>query len=90
MNVMYTQDSHIATVEEAKSFFRHVVFDLDISFHPDDNFRAYVNRESGKRVMDDGQADIYNRLMDEAFDAFGDENAMYETAYNILKEKLKQ
>ena len=90
MNVKYTQDSHIATVEEAKVFFHHVVFDLDINFHPDDDFRTYVNCESGKRVMDDDQADLYNRLMDEAFDVFDDEDAVYETAYNILNEKLKQ
>ena len=61
----YTHDFHITTVEEVKDFFHHIVFDLDINVHPDDDFKEYVNYETGERTMNDEQAEIYNRLMEE-------------------------
>ena len=64
----YSQESHITTVEEVKDFFNHIVYDLDINFHPDDDFKNYVSYETGSRTMDDKQAELYNRLMDESFD----------------------
>ena len=38
----YTQDSHITTKEEVKDFFKHIVDDLGINFHPDEDFKDYV------------------------------------------------
>ena len=89
-NVMakYTQDSHIATAEDVQAFFRHIVYDLNINFHPDDDFADYVDLKTGKRTMDDETAALYNRLMEEAFDAVG-EDVVYEMACNLLKKRLK-
>ena len=84
----YAQDSHITTVEEVQDFFRHIVFDLDINFHPDDDFAAYVNYKTGERTMSDEDAPLYNRLMDEAFEVFDDEDEVYEIGYNLLQERL--
>jgi len=83
----YTSSTHITTAEEVKRFFRHIVYDLDINFHPDDDFREYVNHETGGRTMDDEQAALYNRLMDEAFDVCGDE--VYEIGSRLLRERLE-
>lgn len=85
----YTHNSHITTVEEVKEFFRHIVYDLDINFHPDDDFKDYLNLATGERSMDDEQAELYNRLMDEAFEACDDEEMVYEIGYDLLKERLK-
>lgn len=87
-NVMYTIDSHITTREEVSLFFRHIVFDLNINFHPDDDFRDYVNQETDIRTMDDDTAELYNRLMNEAFEVCGDE--VYEIGYDIQKERLNK
>ena len=84
----YTSDSHITTVEEVEAFFRHIIFDLDINFHPDDDFKDYVNTTTGERSMDDKQAELYNRLMDEAFEVCGDEDMVYEIGCDLLKERL--
>ena len=64
----YTHDSQITNIEEVKEFFRYIVYDLDINFHPDDDFKDYVSYKTGERTMDDEQAELYNRLMDESFD----------------------
>ena len=80
-NVMakYTQYSHIATAEDVHAF---------INFHPDDDVADYVDLKTGKRTMDDETAALYNRLMEEAFDAVG-EDVVYEMACNLLKKRLK-
>lgn len=85
----YTSDSHITTIEEVKTFFRHIVFDLDINFHPDDDFKDYVNSTTGERSMDDEQAELYNRLMDEAFEVCSDEDLVYDIGCNLLIERLQ-
>ena len=83
----YSQDSHITTKEEVKDFFRHIVDDLGINFHPDDDFKDYVCYATGERTMDEEQAELYNRLMDEAFDICGDD--VYEIGGDLLFERLK-
>ena len=90
LNVMakYTQESHITTVEEVKDFFHNIVYDLDINFHPDDDFKDYVSYETGERTMDDEQAELYNRLMDEAFEVC-DDGQIYEIGSELLFERLQ-
>ena len=83
----YSQESHITTVEEVKDFFNHIVYDLDINFHPDDDFKNYVSYETGSRTMDDKQAELYNRLMDESFEVCGDE--VYEIGSDLLFKRLQ-
>ena len=83
----YTQESHITSVEEVKDFFSHIVYDLDINFHPDDVFKDYANYANGERTMDDEQAELYNRLMDEAFDVCGED--VYEIGSDLLRKRLQ-
>ena len=73
---------------EVQDFFRHIVFDLYINFHPDDDFADYVNDKTGERTMSDEDAALYNRLMDEVFEVFDDEEEVYEIGYNLLQERL--
>lgn len=87
MMAKYTQDSHITTAEEVKSFFDHIVNELNINFHPDDDFKNYTNYKTHERTMDDKQAELYNRLMDEAFDVCGDE--VYEIGSELLFKRLQ-
>ena len=89
MSVMakYTQDSHITTAEEVRDFFSHIVNDLGINFHPDDDFKNYVSYTTGERTMDDAQAELYNRLMDEAFEVCGEE--VYEIGSELLFQRLQ-
>ena len=83
----YSQESHITTVEEVKDFFNHIVYDLDINFHPDDDFKNYVSYETGSRTMDDEQAELYNRLMDESFEVCGED--VYEIGSDLLFKRLQ-
>ena len=84
----YTSASHITTVEEVRDFFHYIVYDLGINFHPDDDFKNYVSYATDDRTMDDDQAELYNRLMDEAFDVCGDE--VYEIGSDLLFKRFKE
>ncbi len=85
----YSRESHIASVEDVKDFFRHLVYDLDLNFHPDDDFKSYVDNKTGERIMDDEQADLYNRLMEESFEACNNDDMVYEIGFELLKERLQ-
>lgn len=64
----YDVDSHIDSVKGIETFFHHLLVDRKLSYHPDDDFKDYVNFKTGKRVFTDEEAKTYNRLMDEAFE----------------------
>ncbi len=87
MMAKYTQDSHITTTEEVRDFFSHIVNDLGINFHPDDDFKNYVSYTTGEHTMDNAQAELYNRLMDEAFEICGEE--VYEIGRELLFQRLQ-
>ena len=57
LNVMakYTQESHITSIKKSKTSSTTLYYDLDINFHPDDDFKDYVSYETGERTMDDEQ-----------------------------------
>lgn len=62
-NHTYDNNSRIATLQEAKAFIRHVVFDLGwIEFHPDDSFASFRRFPSDK-------VSLYDRLKAESFEA---------------------
>ncbi len=52
--------------DEVKQFVFHVIFDLDVNFHPDENFRNYVSK-SGKRLFDGKTASKLNQALQQAF-----------------------
>lgn len=63
----YTNESHIMSVKDVKTFFHHIVSERKVNFHPDDMFEDYVSCEGGINTFTLGECAIYNRLMDESF-----------------------
>ena len=39
--------------------------------------------------MDEEQAELYNRLMDEAFEVCDDEDLVYEIGFELLNKRLQ-
>lgn len=64
----YTKNDHITTVAHVEEFFHHLLYDRELNFHPDDDFAEYVDRES-KPSFNAEEVALYNRLMEESFDA---------------------
>lgn len=56
------QITHISSMDEVKEFFRYIVYDLHINFHPDDDFKDY-----GLKQFSNEDIICLNNLMDESF-----------------------
>ena len=65
----YNETSHIKTPADVKVFFHHIVCEKHVSFHPDDDFADYVYFADRTPVFNEQEVMLYNRLMDESFDA---------------------
>ncbi len=67
--MQYNKESRIATIDDVKEFFRHLVDERRVEIHPDDRFEDYVSRENYENTFSPEECAIYNRLMDESFEA---------------------
>ena len=63
----YNKDSKILSVKDVETFFRHIVFERTVNFHPDDMFEDYVSCERAINTFTLDECTVYNRLMDESF-----------------------
>ena len=63
----YTNESHIMSVKDVKTFSHHIVSERKVNFHPDDMFEDYVSCERAINTFTLDECTVYNRLMDESF-----------------------
>lgn len=75
----YTINSHINTLKEVRRFFRYLIAEKHINFHPDDDFEDYLEDKS--------EANLYNRLMDECFTVC-EQKEKPEMIYDIALEEF--
>ena len=66
--MQYNSESKIATIDDVKEFFHHLVSERNLNFHPDDRFEDYVSCDDGSNTFSREECSVYNRLMDESFD----------------------
>lgn len=84
--MIYTNEAHIHTVQDVKTFFHHIVFERKVNFHPDDMFEDYVSCDGGINTFTLEECAIYNRLMDESFTVCNSEDVdIYEISLQELQ-----
>lgn len=87
--MQYTKDSRIATIDDVKEFFSHLVRDCQIAFHPDERFENYVSIENGHNTFSQAECDIYNRLMDDSFEVCKNNGAdIYDLGTEIIQKSM--
>lgn len=77
------------TVQEAKEFFKYLVNERKLNFHPNDDFANYVSYDEKTPSFTKEEVEVYNRLMEESFnicDATGVD--IYEIGLQELQEAL--
>lgn len=85
----YSNNKHIKTVEDVKLFFRHLVNERQLNFHPDDDFTDYIDRKSQSLLFTKNEAKKYNKLMELCFDICKRENAdIYEIGFKELSHAI--
>ena len=87
--MIYTENSHINKVEDVKVFFHHLLYELNVNFHPDDDFKDFVNTTTHEPSFNDEDAVLYNRLMDESFEVCEKANIdIYEIGLSEFKSLI--
>lgn len=70
----YTRESKIVNLIEVVNFFEHLLYEKKLLFHPDDDFREYVQNEDGTATISSDEAEIFNQLMDQSFSVCEEKN----------------
>ncbi len=83
--MIYNQQSHITSVKDIKAFFKYLVRERNIPLQPDSMFDKYLDSETQDPVFSAEECELYDRLMDEAFEVCEKLNAdIYEIGINTL------
>ncbi len=84
------EKSHITSVADVKAFFHHLVDERKVNFHPDDDFADYISIDDQTPTFTDDEVILYNRLMEESFDACEAAGVdIYELGLQELEKALK-
>lgn len=75
----------ITTKDEAKQFCAYVYCELDLNYHPDDDFADYV-KNTGEPVFDKETADILNQRIEECHEILGEE--IYDICFEELMKEM--
>ena len=82
----------IRNIDDVRAFFRMLLFEEHLNFHPDDDFADYVKGSGDDTPLYDTQEiEERNELMRQCFDLLGDET--YEVGLeemNRFSEKHKR
>jgi len=80
----------INTIEDVKLFAFQLVNNENLSFHPDDDFKDYIDTVTGLPVFSKEEAERLNQLMDCCFDICERNGAdIYDLMGKPLFSKLK-
>jgi hypothetical protein len=81
-------DIEINTPENVKSYFKTLVEELSLSFHPDDNFADYVINGTKKPLFTEEEAKKHNALMSKCFEVCEKNKVdIYQIGLNMLRKK---
>lgn len=79
----------IKTISDVKTFFQQLLAE-ELNFHPDEDFSNYINGETKEATYTKEEADLRNKLMDQAFDVCEQNKVcIYEIAQELALISLK-
>ena len=85
----YNAQSHICTIADVEQFFRFLIEEEKVNFHPDDDFHGYIDMDTRQKAFCDADCGLYNRLMSESFDACAKEGVEIDgIGIDIMCERL--
>lgn len=83
--MVINENTKMCSVKDVEAFFHHIVYDRKVNFHPDDSFEDYIDILTKEASFTSDECNIYNRLMDEAFEVCECEGVdIYEIGINEL------
>lgn len=83
---MFTEESHIQTLDEVRAFFAFVVERVGEEWHPDDDYSVYKDQKTKDPLFTPDEASLCNRLQKECFDVC---DALDEDIYDLGWEAIE-
>ena len=74
MKRKYYSSNQIRTLDDVHSFFHHLVYDLDLTFHPDDTFLDFVSPDD-QDFYTEGNMELYDSLLAKCWEICEKNNA---------------
>lgn len=78
--------TRIESEEDVRTFFRYLVQDLKLNFHPDTTFEDYIEFDTGEPSFSEAEAKRLNAMMDQCFETIGEK--VYEVGLSELAKAL--
>jgi len=87
---MYTEESHIETLDDVKVFFTFVVERLGDEWHPDDDYSFYKDSKTKEPLFTPDEIVLFNRLQAECFAVCekADED-IYDLGWEIIEKSIE-
>ncbi|MCD8387034.1 MAG: hypothetical protein LUD17_09125 [Bacteroidales bacterium] len=82
-------NAHINTLNDVEEYFRFLLNDLSVNFHPDTEFEEYIQCSTGSPSFSEEECHLYNSLMQECFETCEKESGkedIYEIGTRIFHE----
>ncbi|TAH22527.1 MAG: hypothetical protein EAZ08_01250 [Cytophagales bacterium] len=80
--------TEINTIENVKTYFKSLV-DMDLSFHPDDDFKDYLVHSTQQPIFTITEAKIHNASMNRCFEVCEKHKVdIYEISLDVLNLKI--
>ena len=80
----YNSTTIISTIEDVEKFVKFIYEDLEVNFHPDDDFNNFIDHETGRKTFKEADANMYNHLVDECFNVCEKNDVdFYEISYKF-------
>lgn len=87
---MYSEESHIQTIEDVRNFFTFVVEKIGDEWHPDDDYSFYKDNKSKEPLFTIDEITLYNRLQAECFDVCQNADVdIYDLGWEIIEKNIE-
>jgi hypothetical protein len=81
--------TQIQTLNDVIAFAKHLVQNEKLSFHPDDDFRDYVNFETQEAFYTNEEAILKNKMMNDCFEVCKKNKVeIYELLLPIIQKQI--
>lgn len=57
----------ISSIKDVDAFFKYIISERRVNFHPDDGFENYISLENGEPSFSNEEIIQFNTMLDEAF-----------------------
>ncbi|NII26195.1 DUF4262 domain-containing protein [Pseudoflavitalea sp. X16] len=86
LKALYYETADISTPDHVYNFFKALMVDHQLNFHPDDRFEDYIDLKNKQKTFTTAESATLNQVMDHCFAVCGKDTDIYEIALKVFKD----